>query len=63
MGRSTSIEAVEPQRGKLGRAGVGLIRLEVNEGRATVDSPVPVRFVAADGSETTSGAGLSEFHL
>jgi hypothetical protein len=36
---------------------------EAKDGKATVDSPVPVTFVSVDGTETSVAAGQSEFTL
>lgn len=41
----------------------GLVRVNVDAGKVSVDSPVPVQFVALDGSRTTTSAGPSTFDL
>lgn len=41
----------------------GLVRVDIDAGRVTVDSPVPVHFVALDGSPATASAGTSTFQL
>jgi len=41
----------------------GLVRVEVENGRVRVDSPVPVRFVSLSGEESSATAGHSEFAL
>ncbi|MGW2287091.1 alpha-L-rhamnosidase-related protein [Streptomyces phaeochromogenes] len=41
----------------------GLVRVDVDAGKVSVDSPVPVHFVALDGSEGTAPAGPSTFQL
>jgi len=41
----------------------GLVRVEVDGEEVCVDSPVPVHFVARDGSRTTAPAGRSTFTL
>jgi hypothetical protein len=41
----------------------GLVRVEVEDGRVRVDSPVPVRFVSQSGKESSAAAGHSEFTL
>ena len=41
----------------------GLVRVDVDGEEVSVDSPVPVRFEARDGSRTTAPAGRSTFTL
>ncbi|GIE95251.1 alpha-L-rhamnosidase-related protein [Paractinoplanes rishiriensis] len=41
----------------------GLVRVEVDDGKVRVDSPVPVHFIAPTGNEVSAPAGHSEFTL
>ncbi|QYX76626.1 alpha-L-rhamnosidase-related protein [Streptomyces akebiae] len=41
----------------------GLVRVNVDAGKVSVDSPIPVKFVALDGSQATAPAGHSSFEL
>ncbi|MFE3033068.1 alpha-L-rhamnosidase N-terminal domain-containing protein [Streptomyces canus] len=41
----------------------GLVRVDIDAGKVSIDSPVPVHFVALDGSGQTAPAGPSAFHL
>ena len=41
----------------------GLIRVEVEHGQVTVDSPVPVRFVSLSAEKSSAAVGHSEFTL
>jgi alpha-L-rhamnosidase-like protein len=41
----------------------GLVRVDVEAGKVSVDSPAPVHFMALDGSQTTAPAGPSTFQL